>query len=364
MQRQVVAVRMQPARDRRAEAAGAAGDQGDGTGGRSWALMRSFRLSCRHCRCICRPCPHRRNTKPSPRPTPTRSPTASACAAASRNRSTPRAARSRSRASWSWPLRAGAGLLQRGRDQVRRGRRLRHRAGTRAVVRRLRRRQPRAGAAAARAAGGLRRARRRQRRVRGSRAQEAARRWMRCPRATRSSNPAPTCANASANACANALNPLLFDLVEWLDAPPQDAWNGEQYQRLKQAGRIAVGKSYFCNGLQEGGGVGCRKARGWGFFLLPCVIVGSNARRIVVGQRCAAAEVVWVGFISTDLSHKRSRYSSLNAATSAVFSAAFISSHVGARERWSLPSPFNAPMVLPSDENWMLIESGCLRLPV
>ena len=49
---------------------------------------------------------------------------------------------------------------------------------------------------------------------------------MHCRRATRSWNPVRTCASASANACAPHLNPLLFELVEWLDAPPPDPWNG------------------------------------------------------------------------------------------------------------------------------------------
>ena len=99
----------------------------------------------------------------------------------------------------------GLGYYSAGRDQVRRRRRFRHRAGTRPVVRRLRRRRVAPVLRQLGPGGAIRRTRRRQRRLRRGRAEAPAAHWTHCPRATRSSNPAPTCASASANACSERL---------------------------------------------------------------------------------------------------------------------------------------------------------------
>ena len=234
VQRHVVAGGVQAARDRRADAAGAAGDQGDGAGvghGRGFGHVASRATSCP---ALCRGrhrMPHRRGNAVHGHRLP--APDADALAHSERLRALIqeqiRAAGGAIPFSRFMELclyAPGLGYYSAGATKFGAAGDFVTAPELGPAVRRLRRRRRRAGAAAARA----------RTRTSSNSAAAAARspksrsrscwRWMRCPRATRSSNPAPTCASASASACAQQLNPLLFDLVEWLDAPPQQPWDG------------------------------------------------------------------------------------------------------------------------------------------
>ena len=161
------------------------------------------------------------------RPTPTRSPTASACARLHPRTDPRRRRRDPVLALHGAGLYApGLGYYSAGATQVRRGRRLRHRAGTRPVVRRLRRRQPwrrccgnsGRGAAFVELGGGS-----------GAFAEVALKKLLALdalPARYAILEPSADLRERQRERLRERLTPLLFDLVEWLDAPPQDAWNG------------------------------------------------------------------------------------------------------------------------------------------
>ena len=156
-------------------------------------------------------------------------------------------------------VRAGTGLLRRGRAQVRRRRRFRHRARDDAAVRRERWRCRCAAILAATRRARDRRARRRQRRARGG---SAARRWraaMRCRRATAILEVSPDLRERQRARIAQRA-PDHAARVEWIErCPPRidgavaaerSARRGAAARRRAEGGRLASSAAW-------------RGARGW-----------------------------------------------------------------------------------------------------